>query len=329
MTVDLRRRAPRGSAEFSFAPAGNCGISHVDETPPAAPQDPERLPDRDPQVISHSETQPSDSARVSVTHGADLTQLATAAQDATVSDGSQRAPHVGQACGCLLPVPMTPEDAARALRSHADAILAAGIPVQGLRVLYAYATDQRTDARTDAERAAAYRARKRVTPNVTNRDEIDTKAKDLPQTPSRKEESGSSALEEGISKEHAVSSSRTGAGARASGADRHVTDENQRDVTKRVRTAGRKGFPPADFAPKDSHRSLASERNVDLALETAKFKDHEFQRKITDWDRTFANWLRNANSSAGRPLRPADIRQRTTTPFDFSKVTANGKGGVY
>lgn len=53
-------------------------------------------------------------------------------------------------------------------------------------------------------------------------------------------------------------------------------------------------FAPADWHPNEKHHELARERRVDLALELAKFRDHEFDKPKSDPDRTFANWLRNA-----------------------------------
>ncbi|HEX6051789.1 MAG TPA: hypothetical protein VFZ21_21120 [Gemmatimonadaceae bacterium] len=226
--------------------------------------------------------------------------------------------------------------AAEFLRREADALLA-GDPRDGVLVNYAPKILPRaleaSGPLSAADRAAAYRARKRVTPAVTIRDENEQNVTELPQTPSDQKGLRVNGSGEGSSRNNAVSSTHEGACVRASDADRHVTNGKSRDVTKRVRAAGRKGFPPPDFAPKETHRSLASARNVDLALELAKFKDHEFLRPISDYDRAFANWIRSARSSAGGSgggyQRPTDIRQKTTTPFDFSKVTANGKGGVY
>lgn len=53
-------------------------------------------------------------------------------------------------------------------------------------------------------------------------------------------------------------------------------------------------FCPADFQPTLPHHRLAQDRHVDLDAELAVFRDHEFPRCYTDWDRTFTNWLRRA-----------------------------------
>lgn len=53
-------------------------------------------------------------------------------------------------------------------------------------------------------------------------------------------------------------------------------------------------FVPKDWAPKDSHRELATKLRVDLEAEATKFRDHEFAKPKSDADRAFNTWLRNA-----------------------------------
>lgn len=38
--------------------------------------------------------------------------------------------------------------------------------------------------------------------------------------------------------------------------------------------------------------------HVDLRAETAQFRDHEFRRPYTQWDRVWRNWMRKAEQSA-------------------------------
>lgn len=52
---------------------------------------------------------------------------------------------------------------------------------------------------------------------------------------------------------------------------------------------------PDDWSPKPRHAAKASERNVDCALAAEKFRGHaeSVDRKCSDWDRAFDNWLLN------------------------------------
>jgi hypothetical protein len=54
------------------------------------------------------------------------------------------------------------------------------------------------------------------------------------------------------------------------------------------------------LVPDETHRLIAAERRVDLELELAKFRDHDFARPREDAAATFRNWLRGA-----RPLNGA------------------------
>lgn len=64
------------------------------------------------------------------------------------------------------------------------------------------------------------------------------------------------------------------------------------------------------WAPSESHRELALSLGVNLELEVAKFRDHDFERPRIDPDSTFRNWLRTAsgyarNSAPRGPTKPA------------------------
>lgn len=259
------------------------------------------------------------------------TQLATAGRGGTLTTP---APAVGpEDGGVARSSGMTPAAAANFLRLQADAIEAGGVPVAV--TLQVRPLDAGSEPRSAAERMAGTRARRRLSATERNGFVAATQpTPGIPPGPPQQEDPEDLGKEAGLSRETTDQRAGVPVGARASGPDVAVADPGGATQQRRVRTPGRKGFPPADFAPKDSHRSLAAARNVDLALEVAKFKDHEFQRKITDWDRTFANWLRNARSSAGSAitggrfaLRPTDIRQKTTPgSFDYSKVLAKPNG---
>lgn len=68
---------------------------------------------------------------------------------------------------------------------------------------------------------------------------------------------------------------------------------------------------PDDFAPDDSHRTIADERGADFAAELANFRDYHLSRgaSLCDWGAAFRVWLRNARpQNAGR--RNARTRQQ-------------------
>lgn len=54
---------------------------------------------------------------------------------------------------------------------------------------------------------------------------------------------------------------------------------------------------PDGWEPNADHVALARELNVNLDLELAKFRDHEFKTTKSDADATFRNWLRGARPS--------------------------------
>lgn len=80
---------------------------------------------------------------------------------------------------------------------------------------------------------------------------------------------------------------------------------------------------PESWKPNDSHRKLALENGLNIALEEQKIRDHEFARTKSDPDATFRNWLRSAAGSspaASAPFRrsgPAPVqRDRGVDPFE-------------
>jgi hypothetical protein len=81
-------------------------------------------------------------------------------------------------------------------------------------------------------------------------------------------------------------SSETGQVARAS----------KNGAAKPGRKAKREAWREAQrtLTPDETHRRIASEMRVDLELELAKFRDHDFARPREDAAATFRNWLRGA-----------------------------------
>lgn len=80
---------------------------------------------------------------------------------------------------------------------------------------------------------------------------------------------------------------------------------------------------PDDFAPDDSHRTIADERGADLATELANFRDYHLSRGVSlcDWGAAFRVWLRNARpQNAGR--RNARTRQQQVLPEPGEPNTA-------
>jgi hypothetical protein len=64
--------------------------------------------------------------------------------------------------------------------------------------------------------------------------------------------------------------------------------------------AKRRTAMPADWAPNDKHREIASELNLDCDAKAVDFHDHHTAKGslFADWDAAFRTWLRNAPSFA-------------------------------
>lgn len=74
-----------------------------------------------------------------------------------------------------------------------------------------------------------------------------------------------------------------------------ILEEKRSTATAGARASkSRWRFVPDDWRPTEKHAAMAAELHVDLALEEARFRDHEFKQPKSDPDRTFANWLRGA-----------------------------------
>lgn len=78
---------------------------------------------------------------------------------------------------------------------------------------------------------------------------------------------------------------------------------------------------PAGFEPDAEHAQLAAERDVDLALELANFRDHTFDTPREDPPAEFRKWLRNA-----RPRRsPHKAQERAGGEIPETRLAARSK----
>jgi hypothetical protein len=73
-------------------------------------------------------------------------------------------------------------------------------------------------------------------------------------------------------------------------------------------------FVPEDFAVTDQDRRWANETRPDLniELETEKFRNYEFKNTRTDWRKTWKNWILNAKGgvNGNGPKTPAVTREQ-------------------
>jgi hypothetical protein len=81
---------------------------------------------------------------------------------------------------------------------------------------------------------------------------------------------------------------------------------------------------PNDFEVTDDMKAWAAENcpNVDLARQTAAFRDHEFKTAKRDWPAAWRNWMRRAQDE----YRPGPARQesRPSIATDFSTKRYEG-----
>jgi hypothetical protein len=64
-------------------------------------------------------------------------------------------------------------------------------------------------------------------------------------------------------------------------------------------------FVPEDWEPKQDHRDKAKKLGLDLGAEVEAYRDHEYKDPKTDPDRTFNQWLRNAEKFGGSKPKDA------------------------
>ncbi len=73
-------------------------------------------------------------------------------------------------------------------------------------------------------------------------------------------------------------------------------------VSKPARVAKGTKFVPEDWGPKAHHLLYAESHGLDLELELFKFRNNEFYRPHTDWNKAFSVWLAKAvEFGRGRP----------------------------
>lgn len=95
--------------------------------------------------------------------------------------------------------------------------------------------------------------------------------------------------------------------------------DRQTDVSNL--TIGSK-FPPEDFEPDQRFHMMVKHRNpeADIELELEKFRNHEFARPKTDWQRAWAQWWLGA-----KPSRPAMQAHSGWKSFQEQKNEENEK----
>lgn len=71
-------------------------------------------------------------------------------------------------------------------------------------------------------------------------------------------------------------------------------------------------FVPGDWAPKDAHRVRCQELRFDIDSLIRAFRNHEFNREYTDWDRRFSQWIEkektNRETAAAKALTAPPAR---------------------
>lgn len=223
---------------------------------------------------------------------------------------------------------MTPARAANLLRSHADAIEAAGEDV--LVTLQVRALDGGAP-RSASDRMASTRARRRLE-NATDQLRFDASGPEIPPGPPKQKDPSESANREGSNGETTDQKARAGAPAREAARDVAVAAPGSATQRKRARLTER----PENWAPNEGHRRRASELGVDVTFQADQFCSfHDSKGNLfVNWDRAFWTWLGNAREfskggSGGRPARPTDIRQRTLPgEFDLRSVLGKANGAA-
>jgi hypothetical protein len=96
------------------------------------------------------------------------------------------------------------------------------------------------------------------------------------------------------------------------------SQESQESHKERGRSRSTLSELPTDFAPKDSHRHLARELNLNLEMVSIKFCDHHASKgtKFKDWDRALNTWMRREHEFArsGGPTCIAAFRPTPAPP---------------
>lgn len=97
--------------------------------------------------------------------------------------------------------------------------------------------------------------------------------------------------------------------------DSHVGEERRGEEKRVSKRASKPAVTvmPADWQPKDSHRTKATELRVNLADQAERFKNHHGAKGsvFADWDLAFHTWLRNSvdfgRGGSGAPAPPSPL----------------------
>jgi hypothetical protein len=90
-----------------------------------------------------------------------------------------------------------------------------------------------------------------------------------------------------------------------------IADEpslNHQEPSDSARKARRSRTCPSSFALTDQLKAWAQEKcpGIDVERETESFRNHEYDKPKSDWDRAWRNWMLNAiKFSAGRKTTKA------------------------
>lgn len=202
-------------------------------------------------------------------------------------------------------------------------ILEAGaLELHGTTLVAPKYIEAQTAAKTDSQRQKECRERRRaVARSVTIRDTSDTKRDEPVTNPDETVTGGHSlslsAVQCSADQRSAVQVSAESAPTReASSAEApHPTPSAAKP--KPDRRKPKRPIPP-DWTPKPRHFEKATERGADCALAAEKFRGHaeSVDRRCSDWDRAFDNWLLNEKPQSRTGA------QRSFDPFAWAAEEA-------
>lgn len=73
-------------------------------------------------------------------------------------------------------------------------------------------------------------------------------------------------------------------------------------------------FVPDTWQPKDAHRMRCQELHFDIEQLVRDFRNHEFNREYTDWDRRFSQWIEKEKTNRETELAKAQVAPRGRAP---------------
>ena len=81
-------------------------------------------------------------------------------------------------------------------------------------------------------------------------------------------------------------------------------------------------FVPPDYViPEELKAWAASERpDLNVSVEIEKFRDYEFKRPYSAWDKVFKNWIRNASVQSVQRTFQSDIKAKAELSVGCSRV---------